>query len=84
MKIRYLVNGIDELKEGEVVAAGSHSFFIKSEKVGVLVAVPEDLVVSSYQSNASDTPPSIFEYLKNCKEIKDVDFRLMDLFKVEH
>ena len=84
MKIRYLSNGIDEIEEADVMAAGSHTFYVRSDRVGVLLAVPEGLVVSSITLGMSDNPPSISEYIKFCKEIKDVDFTLMDLFKTEH
>ena len=84
MRVRYLKNGIDDIVEAEVVAAGSQTFYVKGIKVGHLVAVPEKFVVSCYYSNAKDNPPSIYQYVKTSNEIKDVDFSLMDLFKVEH
>lgn len=85
MKIRYLGNGIDDIVEDEVLAEGDHHFFVPGAIVGVLRAVPRELVTSEYHANSEDYPPPILLFIQeNRNEIEDIDFGLADLFKVSH
>jgi hypothetical protein len=85
MRIRYLSDGMTDIVEVEVLAAGDHHFFVSGASCHVLRAIPKELVVSEFHANSDDYPPSIFELLlEEDNEINDIDFRLADIFKVSH
>ena len=78
MLIRYLKDGLEEISgDVLVVAEGTNSFFIESDRPNSLKMIPFEIVVSKVYVQ-DEKLPYIIDFIEE-KGIADVDFSLTEI-----